>query len=342
MRYTLFLLVLFLCPGLQAQQDIRIGKKYNLKSKALNEERAYWIALPEGYEKYSRTKYPVVYLLDAENNFNYFTRVYSYLSREPFGMIPQAIIVGITNTDRTRDLTPTRSGKEVSFAGKNQVLFQNSGGNAQFLKFLKDELLPEVDKKYRTNGYTVLVGHSFGGLTAVNSMLTDPFFSAYVAHDPSLWWDHQIMNKKAEGITGDYGKTTFFITQANNGETQMAKDGEQGGAIIRFKELLEKNNLKNLRWDYQFYTHDNHGTVALPGNIDGLRFIFKPYVWDVRSAIKNPGQIMKHYEEASKELQHKFIPTEQFFDKMTEITKERGTQAVRDSISILKSKYYPQ
>ena len=87
-------------------QEVRIGTEAKIRSAIVNEERSILISGPEGYQTYQQTTYPVIYILDGETNFNYLS-VYHFLSREPFGILPQAILVGITNTHRTRDLTPT-------------------------------------------------------------------------------------------------------------------------------------------------------------------------------------------------------------------------------------------
>lgn len=160
--------------------------------------------------KRPKTAYPVIYVLDAENNFNYLSSVYHYLSKEPFGILPQGILVAVANTNRTRDLTPTKSSKEMDLGGKKQSMFTESGGNAAFMEFIKGELFPLIEKNYRTNGYKVFVGHSFGGLTAVNNLLTEPLFNAYIANDPSLWWDKELMVKKAEASTRDFKNIKFF------------------------------------------------------------------------------------------------------------------------------------
>lgn len=99
---------------------MRIGIETKIKSQIVNEDRSILISVTEGYQTYQETNYPVVYILDGETNFNYLSSVYHYLSREPFGILPQAILVGIPNTDRTRDLTPTAVSGGRGALGKDQ------------------------------------------------------------------------------------------------------------------------------------------------------------------------------------------------------------------------------
>ncbi|ROI04134.1 alpha/beta hydrolase [Chryseobacterium sp. G0240] len=322
-------------------ENINIGVKIPLKSENLHEERSIWISLPEGYDEYTKTGYPVIYVLDAENNFKYLSSVYHYLSKEPFGVLPQAILVAIENTNRTRDLTPSKASKEMNFSGKKQTMFAESGGNAMFMKFIKDELFPFIEKKYRSNGYKVLVGHSFGGLTVINNLLSEPMFNAYIANDPSLWWDKELMIRKAENSSKDFKDIKLFLAQANNADSRNVKDDEHEIAIGKFKTLLEQHKLKNLQWQYGFYENDDHGTVPLLGNNDGLRFIFKSNKWNFREALKNPALISSHYQELSDSLNHSFKPTELFFKKIIDIARERGTPDSVKEFEKLQKQYYP-
>lgn len=68
------------------------------------------------------------------------------------GMAQKMIVIGITNTERTRDFTPTY---DESY---NQ--WGISGGADNFLDFLEKELKPYVKANYSTNNYAIISGHS--------------------------------------------------------------------------------------------------------------------------------------------------------------------------------------
>jgi uncharacterized protein len=111
-------------------------------------------------------------------------------------VLPEMIVVGILNTDRTRDLTPTHS--TSSAFGQTPEMLKNSGGADNFLAFIEKELMPYIDTTYPVAPYKMLVGHSFGGLFAMHTLLNKPqLFNSYIAIDPSLWWDDQALAKKA-------------------------------------------------------------------------------------------------------------------------------------------------
>ena len=122
-------------------------------------ERTVWIYLPAGYDAASQRRYPVFYLLDADWNFAAFTGMVHELS-EVIGntVVPQAIIVAIPNTDRTRDLTPTNAMSGTD--GKSVPDFKTSGGGEKFTSFMQTELIPHIDSAYHTAPYKMLIGHS--------------------------------------------------------------------------------------------------------------------------------------------------------------------------------------
>ena len=142
-----------------------------------------------------------MYLLDGESHFDMLTQYTEYLSRWDVNVIPEMIVVGITNTKRTRDLTPTES--IINYFGKpdtNRISWMKpSGGNEMFLQFIRNELMPYIDKNYKTQFYKILAGHSFGALASINCMLVHPdMFDAYIAVSPSLWWDNEYLLKLTE------------------------------------------------------------------------------------------------------------------------------------------------
>jgi hypothetical protein len=97
------------------RRKVTVGEKQTLFSKILNENREIWVHLPKTYNDSSinPAKYPVIYLLDGEINFEYYAGMTDFLSKAPYADIPECIVVGIKNTERTRDLTPTKSQKKV-------------------------------------------------------------------------------------------------------------------------------------------------------------------------------------------------------------------------------------
>src|SRR5215467_428774 len=170
-------------------QDIAppIPQKLNVHSSVLNEERTIWVRTPHGYDL-GKDPLPVLYLTDGPGHINEIGSTIDFLVDN--GRMPPIIVVGIANTDRTRDLTPTHA--DAKNADGTIERIPTSGGGDRFLDFIQTELIPEIDKHYRTAPYRIFAGHSLGGLMAIHILTSRPdMFQGYIAVSPSLWWDDE-------------------------------------------------------------------------------------------------------------------------------------------------------
>jgi uncharacterized protein len=148
-----------------------------LVSAKVGEPREFWVSLPDGYNQ-SAEKYPVIYMMDGEMNFN--SGVIGGVRQAVLsGEIPEFIIVGIKNTNRSKDIFP----EEVTYPDGSK-----DGGRAnQYLDFVRDELIPHVAKTYRTTDYRILYGTSNTGFTAVHALFRNPDLAdAYIAASATL------------------------------------------------------------------------------------------------------------------------------------------------------------
>jgi predicted alpha/beta superfamily hydrolase len=155
-----------LCYGLSAfaqkkDNKIVIGTIDTVFSNILKEKRTIYIHVPDGDKN---QRYPVLYILDGETHFQSAVAIVEQIS----GIIPNMVIVGIINTDRERDLTPTHVNPD-RFVNEGEA--RHTGGGDKFISFIEKELIPYVDSKYPSTSYRVFSGHSLGGLTVVNAFI---------------------------------------------------------------------------------------------------------------------------------------------------------------------------
>ncbi len=112
MKRIAFLFLLVPLLSLQGQ-DLSYGKKHVIPSKILNEDRIYWVNLPDSYDhpNFGPQRYPVIYVLDGKSNFLPLVGLINFMSGRASVnfQIPEVIMVGIDTSNRTRDLTPTAS-----------------------------------------------------------------------------------------------------------------------------------------------------------------------------------------------------------------------------------------
>ncbi len=246
--------------GQKNAMPVVIGESVSIDSHILDEKRNILIYYPQSYDQATK-KYPVLYLLDAEYQFHYATGVVAFLSE--IGIIPEMIVVGITNTERNRDLTPDPGAAE-------RKRFPTSGGANVFLEFVDQELIPYVSAHCRVQPFKILAGWSLGGLFTVHSMLSRPgVFDAYIAMSPSLYWDSQREACKAEKLLA--GSTTFkkslYITMGDERDEMVNSSKE-------FSKVLAKYPIPDFAWKYEPMFNETHASIKLKGLYNGLEFIF--------------------------------------------------------------------
>jgi uncharacterized protein len=286
---ALLALVLSALTHAQTDNRIMIGTIDTIQSTILNEKRKILIHVPKSASNavLSQHTYPVVYLLDGDAHFNSVVSMIQRLSQ--VSVVPEMIVVGISNTDRTRDLTPTKSGDDPFLKNMPGLSVKTSGGGETFVSFIEKELIPIINSKYPTQPYKILIGHSFGGLTVMNALINHTnLFNTYIAIDPSMWWDDLNFLKATtkalaeKELTG----TTLYVGIANTIDEDMEikeilKDTTFNirgiHALMEMDNLIKTQKPKGLKYASKYYKQDSHNSVTLIAAYDALRFIFEDY-----------------------------------------------------------------
>ncbi|RYF73505.1 MAG: alpha/beta hydrolase [Cytophagaceae bacterium] len=246
-----------------------------IHSQLLNEERKVYVHRPKVDSTDTTKRFPVLYVLDGDNHFELLAQYVDYLSRPDVMAMPKLIVIGIPNTKRTRDLTPTNS--LLNYEGKpDSSSYQGSGGNETFLQFMATELMPMIEKTYPTTPYRILAGHSFGGIASLNCLLTHPdLFDAYVAVSPSLWWDKEyVLKLTAETLkTGSSLPKRLFFSDGNEG----GPDSFFHKHLVKLDSTLAKKKLTKLEYLYKHYPTETHMTEPIVAYFDALRFLFREW-----------------------------------------------------------------
>lgn len=186
-----------------SSKPLVLGRVETIQSKLLSENRLLNIYLPEGYNEKDTNRYPVIYLLDGgiTEDFIHVVGLVHYNSFPWIDRLPKSIVIGIVNVDRKRDFT------SPSTLAIDKQMAPSSGGSAQFISFIENELQPYIKNNYKTNGRNTLIGESLGGLLATEILLNKPaLFDTYFIISPSLWWKNgdmlkQTFNKLDSSIT---------------------------------------------------------------------------------------------------------------------------------------------
>jgi predicted alpha/beta superfamily hydrolase len=239
---------------------LSIGETWTIDSAALGETRRINVYIPAGLP--AGTALPVIYMPDG-GMLEDFLHVAGLLQvGAGNGTTRPFLLVGIENTQRRRDLTgPTDSAKDRSIAP--QV-----GGSQAYRTFILTELMPEVARRYRVTADTAIVGESLAGLFVVETLALEPdLFGAYIAIDPSLWWNDGRLAKRlaSNPPAGAAGKSLFIA---------VSRDGAPGIDRAALEAGLGK--VKNLNFRYEEFLGESHATIYHPAALKAFRAVLKP------------------------------------------------------------------
>jgi predicted alpha/beta superfamily hydrolase len=283
MKFKIVLTLLFIFSISSAQvklDDIVLGKIVRLQSIILNEERPILVYTPPDYNTVE-TKYPVLYVLDGGAHYLHTCGILQILSRS--GRIPQMIVIAVPNTNRNRDFTPTRSDD-----------LANSGGADKFLAFLKDELIPFVNKKYRTQPYSILFGHSLTGMFNLYTIAKErDLFNAFIVASPYLMYDNEIVLKSLESFLKDSPEMnhSVYITIGN--------EPDYFDSLDKLSVLFNSYTSENFRWKYVKMENEDHASIPHKTIYDGLEFIFSDWRISANQLTSRIDAIEKHYANLS-------------------------------------------
>jgi predicted alpha/beta superfamily hydrolase len=157
--------------------------------------RPVFVWLPPGYAKDEKRRYPVLYVLDGQNQFDR-RRAFQGVTweLEAAGVAHVAsgheafITVAIDNAreQRADEYLPSRVKMKDGEGG---------GRLEEFVSFIKTDVKPAVDARFRTKTgpeETGILGSSFGGIAAFHMGWKHPeLFRRVGSVSPSLWWNDE-------------------------------------------------------------------------------------------------------------------------------------------------------
>ncbi|ADO72845.1 alpha/beta hydrolase [Stigmatella aurantiaca] len=240
-------------------------QSFTLLSAALQETRRINVYTPPGYSAAGAGRYPVLYMPDGGllEDFPHIATTVDTAIRA--GELRPLIVVGIENTERRRDMTgPTEIGSDREIAPR-------VGGSAAFRSFIRDELMPEVRRRYLVTDETGIIGESLAGLFIVETFFLQPeLFDTYIALSPSLWWNGGEIEHKA-------GERLKAQPDLHNVLYWSSADEENIAPIAaRLAETLRSSAPAGLTWQYEPRPDLLHSTIYRAVSPQVLRRWFGP------------------------------------------------------------------
>lgn len=184
-----------------------------------------FVALPASYADSSARRYPVLYVTDADYAFPLARQIGRRLNVEG-PKLEEFILVGLSYSvgdegmpSRRRDYTPTPNGP--SSAPADAV----HGGAAPYITYLREQALPFVAGRYRTDeSRRLLLGHSYGALLGTQILFTDPgMFAGYIMGSPSFWYDRNVMSRFEKDYAGSHNDLKASVYMPSIGPRSAKK-----------------------------------------------------------------------------------------------------------------------
>ncbi|KTF18818.1 alpha/beta hydrolase-fold protein [Pseudoalteromonas sp. 10-33] len=268
---------------------------HTFKSAVLNEERTVVVKLPKSYQSEPNKVYPVIYRLDGAGNIPLASAVIERLQND--NRAPEVIIVAIENTNRLRDLYPTINKEPQGPVGEG-------GGAATFLAFIEQELIPLINKSYRTHNYKVIAGASAGGVFALYALQAKPeLFQAHIAYSPAVWWNYGASVKA----------TKSFINKSKDLNNYVYINiGEEAGMMReRYDELqqsLQSHKVRGLRFYSDSFDGISHGLTSAAGIFNAYYNLFLPKQMPISALTDDVASIDAYYQTLSQQWGEQIAP----------------------------------
>ena len=333
----------------ETAKDYITGKQVFMKSEVLNEDRKLLVSLPSNYDK-SVHDYPVIYVMDAEFLFDLTQAMVNIRAQRNY--MPQSIIVGIVNnTGKRSDMALILKNKE------GREFFGGYGGKSkEYVTFLKKEVIPFVEQKYRANQYRTIIGMSPTFGPVLEAFWNDPkLFRGYIVLASELAQNtangKSVENQILAAVSsGNHSGNALYIGKASR--DLLNRPLEEAKAYINLNTSIKNLNLKDFRYKIEVLENEDHYGMAVPGIQHGLETIYPKDVWNIpyknfRNA-KNPAKILKsYYDDLSKQYGFRVVPNEDafyFVGNLSGIARRLKSQKrYKDLVAFLELSvnYYP-
>jgi predicted alpha/beta superfamily hydrolase len=265
-------------------EDVIVGQRIRIPSSSFGTERSFLVHLPDGYED-GDDRYPVL-IVAGGGYFVPATGVATNLAGD--GRIPEVILVAVPIEDWVGEFTYTEARDTAS-------VYASSGGADRLRRFLSDEVIPYLDATYRTQPLRILVGHSLGGLFAVETMTRYPdLFRVTIAISPSLFYNDGEWVDGLPAYLRDPRSSAQVLYLALASETSIPPYMEQ--AI----DVLERHAPSSFTHAFQAFPEESHVSVAIPALFQGLKRAFSGWSFgDVEMWTLGADGIRSHYDSLS-------------------------------------------
>ncbi|MEN6311083.1 MAG: alpha/beta hydrolase-fold protein [Acidobacteriota bacterium] len=265
-------------PLAAQETDIVIGKTTTIPSRVLGEPVRLDISLPAGYDA-GRERYPLLIAFQVQDRFQAVSGIVSGLTTAQIA--PPMIVV---SAGLDGDLFSL-------YADERKA---GSGGGQDVLKFLREELVPFLEARYRTVPYRIILGHSNSALFGLYALFAAPdLFQAVLAGGPMFAeFDQARIIEILDGAMKTRPAASQYLLFSQGNQPELA------GGLAAFQNLLQARKPGGLIWAFHPEPGENHGSVALKTLYDGLRDLFADWATLPETVAAGGGGAIRAYKKS--------------------------------------------
>ena len=263
MNHKLLLILFFISSVTLYSQEtdsIRNNTIYDkIYSDKLSTEREITIQLPRDYNLDEEKRYPVFIVFDGDYLFEIVSGNVDYMSF--WGDIPEAIVVGINQIDSRYNDTSV----------VDNINFTPISSTAKFFEFVSQELIPYINKNYRTTNFRVAVGHERTA-NFINFFLIKkvPIMNGYIAVSPK--YTKKMKEYLAQYLISSSQNIYYYLSTSNEDFQSISGD------VLDFNQRLDSLNNENIHYKFQNLVIPSHYTLpayTIPYSIEDMFSIYK-------------------------------------------------------------------
>jgi hypothetical protein len=263
MNHKLLLILFFISSVTLYSQEtdsIRNNTIYDkIYSDKLSTEREITIQLPRDYNLDEEKRYPVFIVFDGDYLFEIVSGNVDYMSF--WGDIPEAIVVGINQIDSRYNDTSV----------VDNINFTPISSTANFFEFVSQELIPYINKNYRTTNFRVAVGHERTA-NFINFFLIKkvPIMNGYIAVSPK--YTKKMKEYLAQYLISSSQNIYYYLSTSNEDFQSISED------VLDFNQRLDSLNNENIHYKFQNLVIPSHYTLpayTIPYSIEDMFSIYK-------------------------------------------------------------------
>jgi predicted alpha/beta superfamily hydrolase/Flp pilus assembly protein TadD len=315
------------CLSQQDGDPISIGTYKVMHSDILNEDRLLYVHLPEDYH-HAQQRYPVLYIFYAQL-YNYFADAAIITEKlGGTGEAPPLIIIGVANTNRYRDLLPARS-RSIA----------ESGGADNFLRFVEAELIPYVDKTYRTKQFRIFAGPQAAAVFSLYALITRPnLFQATISENPFMNPENaEYLFPEAE----QFFRSTRSLKHFLHVRCEQDEDPQALQYAERFGKLFETEKPQGFRIKVEVTEPSGYFIPPLPFG-KALRSLFAAHKLPSDFQTNSLKDILDYYKQRSEEYGFDVDPPELMLTFEGVKLNEKGEPSKAIEVFEYQRRLYPR